>query len=149
MAELSHEEVVRAYFDAMAARNDARITELRDPEWRAEWPQSGELVRGDAAMRAIDANFPGGRPQAHPEHVVGSEDRWVMTPVYTVQRLVGSGDSWWGDGTVTYADGKTWHLAILIELRDGRIWRERSYFAEPFEAPAWRAPYVERMDADR
>ena len=62
MAELSHEEVVRAYFDAMAARNDARITELRHPEWRAEWPQSGELVRGDAAMRAIDANFPGGRP---------------------------------------------------------------------------------------
>ena len=149
MAELSNEEIVRSYFGALEARDDARITELRHPDWVAEWPQSRELVRGDAAMRDIDGHFPGGRPAAHPEHVIGSEDRWVVSPAFTVQRLIGNGDSWWADGTVTYADGKTWLLVGFVELRDGKIWRERTYFAEPFEAPAWRAPYVERMSVDR
>jgi hypothetical protein len=32
----------------------------------------------------------------------------------------------------------------LLIVRDGRIWRETSYFAEPFEAAEWRAQYVER-----
>jgi hypothetical protein len=35
---------------------------------------------------------------------------------------------------------------MLIELVDGRIHRESSYFAEPFDPPAWRAPYVERIE---
>jgi hypothetical protein len=31
----------------------------------------------------------------------------------------------------------------LIELRDGLVHRETMYWAAPFEAPAWRAPWVE------
>jgi hypothetical protein len=27
------------------------------------------------------------------------------------------------------------------------LWRDRWYFAEPFEAPEWRAQWVERMEA--
>jgi hypothetical protein len=32
----------------------------------------------------------------------------------------------------------------LIELRDGKIRKMTSFFAAPFEAPAWRASYVEK-----
>ena len=71
-----------------------------------------------------------------------------MTPLYQLQRIVGDGDAWWGDGTITYPDGSTWRLAMLLQLRDGRIFRETSYFAAPFEAPAWRAPFVERMESE-
>jgi hypothetical protein len=35
---------------------------------------------------------------------------------------------------------------IIIELKDGRIWRDRRYYAEPFEAPEWRAQWVERVE---
>lgn|SRR5512143_1172977 len=149
MAQLSNEEVVRAYAAAHASGDRDRLTELRHPDWTAEWPQSGERIRGDAAARAIDAAYPGGRPSVRPERVIGSEDRWVMTPTYSVQRIIGNGDHWWADGHITYPDGSTWNLAILLELREGRIYRETEYFAEPFEAPAWRAPIVERMDGAR
>jgi hypothetical protein len=53
---------------------------------------------------------------------------------------------WWGDGTIGYSDGSTWYVVALFELRDGLVHRETDYFAEPFEPPAWRAPFVEPMD---
>jgi hypothetical protein len=31
-------------------------------------------------------------------------------------------------------------------MRDGRIAKVTEYFANPFEAPAWRADFVERME---
>jgi hypothetical protein len=34
---------------------------------------------------------------------------------------------------------------VLVQVRDGKIYRETAYFAAPFEAPEWRAPWVERM----
>jgi hypothetical protein len=32
-----------------------------------------------------------------------------------------------------------------MEFRDGKVMHETQYFADPFEAPAWRARWVERM----
>jgi ketosteroid isomerase-like protein len=145
MPQLSNEEVVRAYAAALATGDADALTKLRHPDWTVEWPQSGERVRGDASARAIDEAFPGGRPSVRSERFVGSEDRWIVTPIFTAQRIVGSGDSWWTDGTVAYGDGSTWLFASLLGLRDGKVHRETVYFAEPFEAPAWRAPFVERI----
>lgn len=34
----------------------------------------------------------------------------------------------------------------IMEFRDGKVVRERIYFGEPWEPPAWRAQWVERMD---
>ena len=31
----------------------------------------------------------------------------------------------------------------IIELRDGKIWRDTRYYAEPFEAPEWRTRWIE------
>ncbi len=36
--------------------------------------------------------------------------------------------------------------ALDLELRDGKMWRDRWYFPGPFEAPEWRAQWVERME---
>ena len=146
MTEQSNEAVVREYAAALATGDQEALGRLRHPDWTAEWPQSGERVRGHANALAIDAAYPGGRPAVRPDRMVGSEDHWVMTPLYSLQRIVGNGDSWWADGTIAYPDGSTWQLAMLLELVDGRIHRESSYFAEPFAAPAWRAQYVERID---
>jgi len=35
---------------------------------------------------------------------------------------------------------------MILELKDGRIWRDRRYYSEPFEAPEWRARWVERVE---
>jgi hypothetical protein len=33
-----------------------------------------------------------------------------------------------------------------VEFRDGTIWRDTRYYAEPFQAPEWRAQWVEPME---
>ena len=57
--------------------------------------------------------------------------------------IVGGGDQFTATGQVKYPNGETWHIVSLIELRDGKISKMTDYFGAPFEAPAWRAPYVE------
>jgi hypothetical protein len=39
--------------------------------------------------------------------------------------------------------------AAILELKGGKVWRDARYYAEPFEAPEWRAKWVERMKARR
>jgi hypothetical protein len=35
---------------------------------------------------------------------------------------------------------------MIVEFRDGKIWRDTRYYAQPFEAPEWRAQWVEHME---
>ena len=145
MAPPSNEQLVRRYAEAVVARDDNALGLLRLPDWTAEWPQTGERVRGHANDRAILDNWPGGPPSAPVNRVVGAEDRWVVTPSFTVQRVVGSGDFWWATGQVAYSDTSTWLFVVLLELRESKVLREIWYFAPPAEAPAWRAQWVERL----
>ena len=38
------------------------------------------------------------------------------------------------------------HEDYLVEFRDGKIWKETRYYAEPFEPPAWRASWSKRIE---
>jgi ketosteroid isomerase-like protein len=145
MSGPSNEEIVRAYLDALIADDGEAMARLRDPAWTVEYPQSGERIRGHANDRLIAANYPGGLPDIDPRRVIGSEDTWVVTPSFTFERIAGSGDTWWVEGRARYPGGSTWYLASLYELRGGRIRREVTYWAEPFDPPAWRAAWVEPL----
>jgi hypothetical protein len=35
---------------------------------------------------------------------------------------------------------------MVVEFRDGKIWRDTRYYADPFEPPAWRAQWVEPIE---
>jgi hypothetical protein len=45
--------------------------------------------------------------------------------------------------------GRIYYVAMIIEFRDEKIIRETRYYADPFEAPAWRAPWVEPIGEER
>jgi hypothetical protein len=47
--------------------------------------------------------------------------------------------------TSDYGDAGIYHVADIIEFRDGRIIRETRYYGEPFPAPEWRSQWVEKM----
>jgi hypothetical protein len=141
----SNEDVVRAYLEAHRQHDFERLAALRAADWYEEWPQSRERVRGHGNDEAIMRNWPGGLPSELDARVRGSEDRWVLTPSWTYQRIVGSGELWWMDGTGSYPDGSTWHVAGMFQVRDGQVHEETWYFGPELEAPAWRAPWVERM----
>ena len=145
MPSMTNEEVVRAYARAHETDDGAAMGGLRDPDWIAEMPQSGERIRGHVNDRAIAAAWPGGRPGARVKRIVGTEDHWVTTPAWTIERVAGSGDTWFVEADAIYPDGSEWSAVLMIELRNGKVLRERWHFGQPFEAPSWRAQYVERM----
>ena len=145
---MTNDEIVHRYTEAYRTDDHAAMADLRHPDWSVDYPQSGERVRGHPNMTAIMTHYPGGAPELVRTHVVGTEDRYVLTPSFTFERIAGDGDQWWADGLATYPDGSTWFFIVLIEMRDGKIWHETEFFAQTFEAPAWRARWVERIDAD-
>jgi len=142
--QLTNEECVRRYAAASAAHDLDALPMLRHPEWMVFWPQSGERVESSQAFAEIIGSYPGGAPAVEVTRIVGSEDQWYVTPANTAMRVAGSGDFWWSEWRLTYPNGDVYLVVDLFELRDGLIYRETVYWAAPFEAPEWRAPWVER-----
>jgi len=125
--------VVDQYLEAMAMNDVEAQERLISDDIVEEYPQSGEVIRGKANRRAIIENYPGGTPKE-----TSRETSKPWAPV-----IIGAGDRFAVAGQITYPNGETWHAVSLIEVRDGKISKITDYFAAPFEAPAWRAPYVE------
>jgi ketosteroid isomerase-like protein len=92
-----------------------------------EYPQSGERIRGRRNIQITRTKQP-------------SKKRFV------VRRIIGRGDLWVTEYILTY-DGKPSYTVSIMEFRGEKVVRETQYFADPFEAAAWRAPWLERMDS--
>jgi hypothetical protein len=62
---------------------------------------------------------------------------------FEVRRVFGSGDVWITEYAIVYL-GRTSYTVSIMEFKGGKVVHETQYFADPFEAPAWRAQWVER-----
>jgi ketosteroid isomerase-like protein len=89
-----------------------------------DWPQSGEVIRGKHNIRELREAYP-------------------TPPTATLRRIVGSGDLWAMEMDFDY-DGDPFHVVVIHQYRDALVVSETSYYAAPFEAPAWRARWVEQ-----
>jgi hypothetical protein len=99
-------------------------------DYAMEMPQSGERFRGRGKMREFQRSYPITAP-----------------PTVRLRRVLVREGLWVVEGAIDYGEGRAFDLVMILELRDGKMWRDRWYFAEPFEAPEWRAQWVERMEA--
>lgn len=144
MAEQGDRAIVERYARALPG-DFATLAGLRHPDYVEEWPQSGERIRGHASYQAIHENYPGGLPDLKPRRILGTEDRWVVTPSFTPLRIIGTGGVYVIHSAGAYAGGENGQAVVIVELRDGKIAKQTTFFAPPFEAPAWRARWVERM----
>jgi hypothetical protein len=68
-------------------------------------------------------------------------------PPIQLRRVLVKEGLWVVEGVTDYGGGQVSDLVLILELRDGKMWRDRWYFAEPFEAPEWRSQWVERMES--
>jgi hypothetical protein len=91
-----------------------------------EMPQSGERTRGREKMRAFQAAYP-------------------SPPTMRLRRVIVK-DGLWVAEIVSDYGGRLYNAVLIIELRDGKVFKDTRYYAEPFEAPGWRARWVERME---
>jgi len=125
---------VDQFISAMDKMDIEAQERLLSDDFVDEYPQSGEVTRGNDKRRASMENYPGGTPR----------ETSASRPNPKPPIVTGAGDNFTASGQITYPNGETWHVISLIELRDGKIRKMTSFFAAPFEAPAWRASYVEK-----
>jgi ketosteroid isomerase-like protein len=122
---------IRAELDQHWAASDANdfVTEHRIYHEDAvlDYPQSGERTRGRSNIQNQRAGQPSNKR-------------------FTVRRIIGSGNLWVTELILTY-DGKPSYTVSIMEFSGDKVARETQYFADPFPAPAFRAKWVERMDA--
>jgi uncharacterized protein YwgA len=94
-----------------------------------EFPQSGERFRGRDKIAAMNQSYSGNTGTA---------------PKMTLRRILKPGEAWVIEGTIDYGDGTPVSAISIIETGpDGKVVKQTDYFANPFEAPAWRSQYTE------
>ena len=123
---MSGREVVEKLIATLNAKNVAGMDEVFHEDAVMDWPQSGERIVGGDNRRAVYGAFPG-------------------LPTITPRRIVGEGDLWVAEAMLDYGEGPPYASVFIFELRDGKIARETAYWSEPFEAPGWRAQWVESL----
>jgi ketosteroid isomerase-like protein len=123
---MNEREVRELFFERLEHLSAEAEYELRHTDYVMEMPQSGERIRGRDKMRAFQEAYPN-------------------PPTITPRRVVGSGDVWVIEARSDYG-GQIFNVAMIVEFRDGKIWRDTRYYAEPFEPPGWRARWVEPID---
>ncbi|WP_266182666.1 nuclear transport factor 2 family protein [Dyella humicola] len=89
-----------------------------------EYPQSGEVIHGRRNLQALRSHHPG-KPSG-----------------FAIRRITGEGNLWVSEYVINYESGRAYTVSIM-EFRDGKVAHESQYFADPFEAPSWRAQWVE------
>jgi hypothetical protein len=105
--------------------------EVRHQDYVMEMPQSGERFRGRENMRAFQ--------RARNYHSIPPQS-------LRLSRVLVKVGLWVVEGVIDYDDGRVFDVVVVSELKDGKMWRDRWYFAEPFEAPEWRSRWVEWME---
>ena len=123
------DQMIRAALDQHWAASDVNDFETEHAIYHEdavlEYPQSGERFRGRCNIQNNRSKQP-------------SEKR------FAVQRIVGGGDLWITEYILSY-DGKPSYTVSIMEFAGDKVMRETQYFADPFEASAWRAQWAERM----
>jgi hypothetical protein len=146
-----HRQLFDRLVRAMNALDYAELERLIHPDFVGEFPQSGERLRGVAGLRAQLQEYPGGPPrdaQTQAITFVGDDDRWVLSPGYTVVPLA-QPDRFTTVTRQGYPDGSVWHVITVAELRDGMIWRSKVWFAPEYDPPEWRRGITEWYDRDQ
>jgi ketosteroid isomerase-like protein len=89
-----------------------------------EYPQSGEVIHGRHNIQELRSKYP------------------AKKRTFTVRAITGSGDVWVTEYVLSY-DGKPAYTVSIMRFEGDKVVHESQYFADPFEAPAWRADLVE------
>ena len=127
MDEQQAEQFLVEMFSTLSAEKEYA---LRHEDYAMQMPQSGERIRGPENMRAFQRAFATSStpPSIRIRRVLVREGLWIV------------------EGLNDYGEGEAYNVVLIVELKDGKWWRDTRYYAEPFDAPQWRADLVERIE---
>lgn len=121
---------------AIDEKDRATLESMIHPDYISDAPQSGERSRGFEHFWAQLVQYPegGASPIGSETRLLKDEDRWAITPAYTVVPLAGQ-KQFTTFIRAQYPDGRWWIIVALTEIRDEKIWRVTNYFAPEMPAP--------------
>jgi hypothetical protein len=119
-------EALQMHWRASADGDTDAEHDIYEDDAICDYPQSGERILGRRNLQALRSHHPG-RPSG-----------------FDVRRIVGSGPLWITEYTITY-QGRSVHTVSMMEFRNSKVVHETQYFADPFEAPAWRSQWVQQI----
>jgi ketosteroid isomerase-like protein len=119
-------EALNAHWHASAAGDVNAEHDIYEDDAICDYPQSGERIVGRANLQALRSHHPG-KPSG-----------------FTVRRIQGTGDLWVTEYMINYESRQAYTVSIM-EFRNGKVAHETQYFADPFEAPAWRSQWVQKI----
>jgi hypothetical protein len=119
-------EALHAHWQASAAGDANAEHDIYEDGAICDYPQSGERIVGRANLQALRSHHPG-KPSG-----------------FKVRRMLGRDDLWITEYTIIYK-GQSAFTVSVMEFRKGKVVHETQYFADPFEAPAWRSQWVQKM----
>jgi hypothetical protein len=125
MDEQEIRTAIDRHWAASAAGDQATEHEIYHDDAVCEYPQSGEVIHGRANLQALRSHHPG-KPAG-----------------FVVRRIAGEGNLWVTEYVIAYGEKRAFTVSIM-EFQDGKVSHETQYFADPFDAPAWRAQWVEK-----
>jgi hypothetical protein len=126
MHEQQMREALNAHWQASAAGDLNAEHDIYDDRAVCEYPQSGERIVGRNNLQALRSH--------HPDKPSG----------FDVRRIQGNGNLWITEYTITY-QGRAACVVSIMEFANGKVVHETQYFSDPFEAPGWRAQWVEKI----
>jgi hypothetical protein len=118
---------LNTHWQASAAGDINAEHDIYDDDVICDYPQSGERIFGRNNLQTLRGHHPG-KPSG-----------------FRVRRILGKGDTWITEYTINYQEKPAYTVSIM-EFREGKVIHETQYFADPFEAPAWRSQWVEPID---
>ena len=124
---MNNKQILENFWAAMETNDFHAASQLLHEEYSLDWPQSGERILGRENFAAVNTNYPAeGKWHFQINHIV-AEDNMVVTDV-------------------SVTEGKISGRAITFStIKDEKIWKQVEFWPDPFEAPAWRAQWVEKL----
>jgi ketosteroid isomerase-like protein len=114
-------DALRRHLEAVGDDLDAEH-EMYTEDAVLEFPQSGERFEGLANFKEWREQYP-------------AEVR------FDIRRISGSGTFWVRELTISYDGGTPMFGVAVLEFEGDHVATERIYVTEPWEPPAWRAPW--------
>ena len=123
MTDADRRDAIERHWAASQAGDETAEHAIYADDAVLEYPQSGERFRGRRNIQGQRGHHPARRE-------------------FAVRRVRGGGDLWITELVITY-DGKPYDTVSIMEFRAADVVFETQYFAEPFEAAAWRAQWAD------